>query len=548
MKGKKTFMDYAEDEYNHRIQSVFVYCFICSYIGAIVLQSTKLFSSAGILAVLFGFTTIKLLLGFFVACAINILLIHSFGHVNYKSFDKRLWLTTELLINTRNILILAANFIFISLIGFFTVGFSSFKFLNNAWIYPEGEYGPPQLSPQFVLVIVHIIVYSLIVPIYQITNRKYFLQVEFLDQKKAFAIRNKIMNSIKFSFGFGVRYTLWFWVFYMAFGGIIYHSMSTLVSYLYRTVDYDLGNPLLKTSLFFSVLYNSVFLVLFSEISIHTYKQIIMMTSFVSSSTQQFDEILVNGLALNDEPMFQVWAFSELYYISLNDKDRRKELYLNLNKTSNDTWKQVSDLSLQVLSTTISQINNLINSINLKKKSAYSQNSSNTTLSESLLGKSVVEKDEPKIMKYATDIINKTLDNIESFDEPPSHEIINNPYLQILSIRALTNFVVASAQEDDYGQVLRTIPKTISTFLAYYDSITNFIKLDISSSIFELRNSSDINSFPSSGVDTGDIDILVEVIRSSIYAIITKYYTHLQEFDLDKKSKKMLQEFIDCKL
>ncbi|OLY85624.1 hypothetical protein AYI68_g182 [Smittium mucronatum] len=43
----------------------------------------------------------------------------------------------------------------------------------------------------------------------------------------------------------------------------------------------------------------------------------------------------------------------------------------------------------------------------------------------------------------------------------------------ILSIRILSNFVVASADEDKYGQVLKTIPSILSAMCLYMESLTS---------------------------------------------------------------------------
>ncbi|OMJ22962.1 hypothetical protein AYI70_g2555 [Smittium culicis] len=140
---------------------------------------------------------------------------------------------------------------------------------------------------------------------------------------------------------------------------------------------------------------------------------------------------------------------------------RRKSIYLDLDSSNSDNWQQISDICIQAINKSKSQIDLL-----LESKDPASKPPTKTTDAQKV-------KLEIQLYNYLEKRIQNNYIRELIFREHIPSTPFEDLEILILVLRTLSNFVVASADEDRYGQVLKTIPSILSTMCLYLDSLTS---------------------------------------------------------------------------
>ncbi|PVU96814.1 hypothetical protein BB561_000929 [Smittium simulii] len=327
------------------------------------------------------------------------------------------------------------------------------------------------------------------------------------------------------------------------------------------TVGYEVNNPIYSINTIVTILLHSTLTCFILELSFHIYKQLMIEPVEVSSRSLTPEKALVEGLKLDTDPIFQHWAFIELYNISINNSERRKKIYFDVNSSESITWSEISQICLNILTTSIDINRKYLEDLNLKEQK------SSTLLGDQILF-SNIKSDKPTSSKNTDMLVDKNLlgfdsklykflnSNIQNaslrrlfFNSGVNYNQFINIKLQVYSIRILSNFVVASANEDEYGQILVTVPLIIKILLEYLDvlvQLSNIGSNATSNSNNILAKSNKSGNFIIQ-TSVKEIYILIQVLRSSIYAIIGRFYEHLAELNLETQTKKQLQFFVDWK-
>ncbi|PVV04278.1 hypothetical protein BB560_001222 [Smittium megazygosporum] len=418
----------------------------------------------------------------------------------------------------------------------------------DLWTYPEGEHNPPQLNPTCVCIYSQLLAFSVYYTALSFFTQRFHFVFPLVSQNQIINIKKSVYSSIKSSFEFGARLTFWFFIFYSFFGSITYLTSSNLFSQLYRTVNYEVDNPIYKISIIVTILFQSILTSFVLDLSFLLYNSLMTKPANLSSKSSNPQKALIDGLNLNGEPLFQYWTFMELYQISKTDQSRRKKIYFDIQTSSSLPWDEVCKKCLEVIRNSSNSTSGFLEkasndkplsstrSVEPKKPTESSVNTSeNITIIEKVLNSEIVKS----LVKYFQLLLASRADSYEQFA---------NLKTQIYSIRILSNFVVFSADEDKYGQVLKSIPMILDIMLTYLDVLVKLSNKANRSQNLEIihSNQSNLDRF---NIQTAskEIDMLIQVLRSSIYSIVVRFYDHMTDFDLNASTKKRLQYFMDFK-
>ncbi|KAL6602609.1 hypothetical protein LY90DRAFT_666579 [Neocallimastix californiae] len=118
--------------------------------------------------------------------------------------------------------------------------------------------------------------------------------------------------------------------------------------------------------------------------------------------------------------------------------------------------------------------------------------------------------------------------------------ILNDITLEILAIKILGNFIVASLTEDKYGIIQRDIQPILECLLQCLLDVETFIKnppITLSpEEIIKYNKEMPVK-----------LDIIISTLQSTIYQIVIKFYDSLDNFSFSNKYLQKLQRFIDFK-
>ncbi|ODQ67884.1 hypothetical protein NADFUDRAFT_81016 [Nadsonia fulvescens var. elongata DSM 6958] len=292
----------------------------------------------------------------------------------------------------------------------------------------------------------------------------------------------------------------------------------------------------------------------------------------ISEKSKDKNGTLVTGIRAVKRPLTRALAFQELLYISLNQPNRRTEIYKDINREI-PIWGQIlkecSFVLNQVVKSTTKKFDKE-SSQPLEKPLTKTSATPVTVIpikNENIFLKgrpthSIMEGFQDNNASISKDMVNSlknTLDNSRVFLKQyssyrdwffasrmgiPFRQTIQrrvkimfpNPVLTMNAITALSSFMVHSIDEDVYGTVQRDIPVVLHELCMTMSALEGFLNSPhIHWSDIDAQRSSQLPNLE-------EINVIMDAVYTGFIEIVDKFGAYFEHMDLSREVQNKVRE------
>ncbi|KAJ2722602.1 Nuclear pore complex subunit [Coemansia sp. Benny D115] len=458
------------------------------------------------------------------------------------------------------------------------------------WLYPEGQYGPPQLNPAWLSSWAFATVLGASYGVQLVVKERLQLLFPSIEQSRIYTLKDSLPTSIKRAFWFAVVVLRWFWVVYFIFGWAFYRSVCGFLGHLFTTSSYGVSNPLLSLGQIVFWLHGGTLVVLTWESAHRLFEVVATEPTHISELSRDRNLCLLNGLKHTDSALIQHLAYQELYRLTDFGAEQRMDILSDIDRTAGTMWSLISDQCIAVIKTATEQLQ--AHQQQQQHKSAAS--GGDKKAGEQKPGASVPDKaaeadlmsaraggapmstilrmgrkGEPgsaspapapaaaaKPAPASQDLFEPEAQGLEKYvlttlrdallqskvgqgvlsrsNRGPSTSAFANFQQQVWAVRSLVRLVVCSIDEDKYGVVQGDIGKVLGVLFAYLEALERcLVSSDAASGDFNVQ------------VASRQPQVMAQVVRHSLYCFTTSFYEHLEALKLPTMLARKLQAFAD---
>ncbi|KAJ1725596.1 Nuclear pore complex subunit [Coemansia erecta] len=456
------------------------------------------------------------------------------------------------------------------------------------WLYPEGQYGPPQLNPAWLASWLLATATGASYGVQLITNERLQLSFPSIEQSRIHALRSRLPTCFSRAFGFSKAVVLLFWLVYFVFGWFFYRIACGLLAHVLTTTAYAVGNPLFSLSGVVFWIHSSTTMVATWEIAHQVFEVIATEPTHINELSRDSNLCLVNGLKHGKDQLVQHLAYQELYRLVEFSPERRVDIYTDIDRSSGSMWKQISTQCIDVIKAATAQLQAqqkaAADAANASKKPAKpapetgkpatdpaakslsgapikpllqqdSRSAANgtvgparaasTTNTPAASTQALFEPEAQGLEKYVLTLIWNTLTHSKLGENvllwslhARSMTAFANFQLQVWAVRSLMRLVECSLEEDRYGVVQGDIGTVLEVVFAYMGALEKCIGISEAGSGMRPFNVQTAARQP---------QMLAQVVRNSTYAFTTRFYVHLESLKLPAEVARKLQAYADFK-
>ncbi|KAJ2389211.1 Nuclear pore complex subunit [Coemansia sp. RSA 2603] len=516
--------------------------------------------------------------------AVVVLLAHAYLYrVTRTTYDSHFPGLQRLLRNPLSTGAVIGTYVALAQAMFFVHGWISGGHSARMWLYPEGQYGPPQLNPAWLASWLLAIATGASYGVQLVTDERLQLSFPSIEQSRIHTLRSRIPTCFSRALGFSKTVVLRFWLVYFIFGWFFYRIACGFLAYVLTTTTYAVGNPLFSLSGVVFWIHSGSVMVVTWEIAHQVFEVITTEPTHINELSQDSNLCLVNGLKHSKDQLIQHLAFQELYRLVEFSPERRVDIYTDIDRSSGSMWKQISTQCIDVIKAATNQLQAQqkagANAANAPKKPAPEKaklaidsavKSSSSTPMKSILqqnngsmakaavssanaastanppatsAQALFEPEAQGLEKYVLTLLWNTLahsklgENVVLWSlHARSMTAFANFQLQVWAVRSLMRLIVCSIEEDRYGVVQGDIGTVLEVVFAYISALEKCIGVT--------ETGSEVRSF---NIQTAlrQPQMLAQVVRNTIYAFTIKFYVHLESLKLPVDVARKLQTYAD---
>ncbi|KAJ1884143.1 hypothetical protein LPJ66_010752 [Kickxella alabastrina] len=224
------------------------------------------------------------------------------------------------------------------------------------WLYPEGQYGPPQLNPAWLASWVLAAAVGAGYAVQLIAEERMQLAFPSVEQSRIHTIKRRLPASVARAFGFAAAVVWRFWAAYFVFGWAFYRAACGVLARVLATSSYGVGNPLLSASAVVFWLHSSTLVVLTWEFAHQLFEIVSTEPTHINELSCDRNLCLLNGLKHDESPMIQHLAYQELCRLTEFGTEQRAEILNDIDRLGGSMWSQVSAQCIAVIKTATSQL------------------------------------------------------------------------------------------------------------------------------------------------------------------------------------------------
>ncbi|KAJ1809751.1 Nuclear pore complex subunit, partial [Coemansia sp. RSA 2599] len=454
------------------------------------------------------------------------------------------------------------------------------------WLYPEDQYGPPQLNPGWLASWVLATALGVAYGAQVVMDERLQLSFPSIEQSRVYALKDRVPTSVTRAFSFASSLVSRFWMVYFVFGWGVYRAACGFLAHVMATTSsYGVGNPLLSLGGVVFWLHSSTLMVLTWELAHQLFEVIATEPTHINKLSRDSNQCLVSGLKHSGSELVQHLAYQELYRLTEFSPERRMDIFTDIDRANGTMWKQISVQCIGVIRAATSQLQ-----AQHKAAAATAKNGANKVGAPAPAAQPKPAESAMPLKKVGgapmRDIFQKNQkDSVGSIDKPktpvvstqelfepeaqglekyvltmlrdtvvrskPGQWVLSrslrarsttaftNFQQQVWAVRSLVRLVECSLEEDQYGVVQGDIATVLETLFAYLAALERCLA------------SSDSGG---SGVRAFNVQIaarqplmMAQVVRNSIYIFTTRFYVHLESLKLSPELGRKLQPFADFK-
>ncbi|KAJ2779703.1 Nuclear pore complex subunit [Coemansia interrupta] len=518
--------------------------------------------------------------------AVAVLLVHVYLYrVTRTTYDSHFPGLQRLLRNPVSTGAVIGAYVALAHAMFFVHGWISGGHNARMWLYPEGQYGPPQLNPAWLASWLLALATGASYGVQMVINERLQLSFPSIEQSRIHTLKGRLPTCFSRAFGFSNSVVLWFWCVYFVFGWFFYRIACGFLAHVLTTTAYAVGNPLFSPSGVVFWIHSGTTMVVTWEIAHQVFEVIATEPTHINELSRDSNLCLVNGLKHGKDQLVQHLAYQELYRLVEFSPERRVDIYTDIDRSTGSMWKQISAQCIDILKAATAQLQAqqkaAADAANASKKPVSTTGKPATdAVSKSLSGASVKSTLQQNSGGAANGIVNPARDtpaantpaaSAQALFEPEAQGLekyivtliwntlahsklgenvllwslharsmtaFANFQMQVWAVRSLMRLVECSLEEDRYGVVQGDIGTVLEVVFAYMGALEKCAGIAEAGSGIRPFNVQTAARQP---------QMLAQVVRNSIYAFTTRFYVHLESLKLPVEVARKLQAYADFK-